>query len=83
MAIKIDLIGRLTGYRCRHCGSCMYLNNDGAFWCSSCDYRSHTMYDDISKYVFVQVPKDHPHVELFGPHILHGTLSHASQDSES
>ena len=65
MTARKDSIGKLTGHRCRHCGACMYLNKDGAFWCSSCDFRSHTLYDSISKYAFVPVPDDHPHIDLF------------------
>lgn len=67
--------GKLTGHRCKLCGSCMYLNGDGAFWCSSCDFRSHTMYDKIQNYYFVPVPDDHPHIELFEPTVINEPIT--------
>jgi len=29
-------VGRLTGFRCNHCGACIYINLAGLHWCPGC-----------------------------------------------
>ena len=30
------LIGRLTGFRCNHCGACIFVSLSGSRWCPNC-----------------------------------------------
>lgn len=65
-----DLIGKLTGYRCKECGCCLYFNNVGMTWCSWCNFSDKSLDVNKSEFVYVPVPDDHPHVVQFGHSIL-------------
>ena len=54
-------VGRLTGFRCNHCGACVYVNLRTNYWCPACkatSWKAENILIPLKDLAFIPIPDD-------------------------